>query len=148
MKKEETKKTDTQKGELENLLKRLQADFDNYRKRTEQERIEIRKSANADLILRLLPVLDNFKRAASHAPENDNWATGVKAIENQFEDVLRQAGLEQISAEPGATVDLTKHEVISQEESDQESGRIVKCAEVGYTLNGKVLKPVKVIVSA
>lgn len=149
-----------QKKELEDLLKRVQADFDNYRKRVDKERVETKKSANADLILGLLPVLDNFKRAAQHAPANDNpsrqgdravadWATGIKAIEKQFEDIVYQTGLEPIKVTAGDHVDPTKHEVISQEKTNTHpAGTIVRELAKGYMLNGNVLRPAKIVVAS
>lgn len=142
-----------QKKELENLLKRLQADFDNYRKRVEQEHSEIRKSANADLILSLLGVLDNFKRALAHRSlgeggADDSWTIGIKAIEKQFEDVLNQTGLETIEVKPGDAVNLQIHEIISQESTQGiPEGTIARELTPGYRLNGKVLRPAKVVVA-
>ena len=137
-----------QKRELENLLKRVQADFDNYRKRVEQERLEIKKSANADLILSLLPVLDNFKRAAEHAPTDDQWSTGIKAIERQFEEILNQQGLSIIEVKPGDTVNPNHHEIVSQEKTQKyEQGSIVQVVAPGYVLNAKILRPAKVVVA-
>lgn len=149
MKKEDYKTLKTQKNDLEDFVRRLQADFDNYRKRVDQERDQIKKSANADLILSLLPVLDNFKRAADHAPTNDNWTQGVKAIEKQFEEVLSQAGLEPIKINPGEHVDTTKHEVVASEKNDQhQKDTIIREVATGYVLNGRVLRPTKVVVAS
>lgn len=141
------KKDKNSNKELEGLLKRVQADFENFRKRVEQERLETRKSATADLVLSMLPVLDNFKRAAGHAPQ-DSFGQGIKAIERQFEDVLNQIGLEQISVNPGDVADPLKHEVVSQEEAPGRStGTIVRELEAGYFLNSKLLRPTKVSVA-
>src|SRR3990167_8028386 len=89
--------------EVENLrqqLVRLLADFENYRRRADSQKLELIKFSNAELINQFLPVLDNFKRAAQHAPQTqdenyNNWVVGMKAIEKQLEDVLRQNGLEE-----------------------------------------------------
>lgn len=136
-----------QKKELETLIKRLQADFDNYRKRVEQERDQLKKSANGELILALLPIVDNFKRSSAHAP-GDIWSQGIKAIERQLEETLKQYGLAEIAVNPGEKFDPSVHQVVAQEESKQcPSGSIVKLVELGYRLNGRVIRPAKVVVA-
>lgn len=146
-----TDKKQLTKKELEDLLKRVQADFDNYRKRIEQNKQTIRQFANANLILDFLPVLDNFRRAAGHLPENlkdDSWAKGVQAIERQFEEILRGNGLTPIEVKPGDQFNANLHEAVSAEH--KESGKLGTVSEVleqGYLLSGKVLRPAKVVVS-
>lgn len=136
-----------QKKELEQLLKRVQADFENYRKRIEQDREQHKKSTNAELILSILPVLDNFKRATQQAPQN-SWAQGVKVIERQLEAVLGQHGLQAIEVNPGDQVDPNYHEVVGQYPADAaQKDTVVKLLEQGYKLNDKVLRPAKVIIS-
>ncbi|MBI3495571.1 nucleotide exchange factor GrpE [Candidatus Berkelbacteria bacterium] len=137
--------------ELEYLLKRVQADFDNYRKRTEEEKQQFMQFANANFLLDMLPVIDNFKRAAEHVPDHlkdDNWAKGMRAIERQLEDILQQNGLEEIAVKPGDEFDPTKHEVISQEQKEGSiSGTISKVIASGYLVGGRVLRPARVIVT-
>lgn len=132
--------------ELKKLTQRVQADFDNYRKRVEQEREQVKKSANADLILAILPVLDNFKRASAHAP-GDVWSQGIKAIEHHLQETLKQYGLAEIEVKPGDQVDPVRHEVVGQEKGDQPEGMIIRVIESGYRLNGTVLRPAKVVVA-
>lgn len=146
-----TDKKQLTKKELEDLLKRVQADFENYRKRVEQDEQTIRQFANANLLIDLLPVLDNFRRAAGHLPENlkdDVWAKGVQAIERQLEEILRQHALTPIEVKPGDRFDANLHEAVSNEAKGTLPHGIVKqVIEQGYLLSGKVLRPTKVVVS-
>jgi len=142
-----TEKKQLTKKELEDLLKRVQADFDNFRKRTEQERSQLIQSANANLILKLLPVLDNFRRAAEHAPA-ESWVQGIKAIERQLEEVMTNYGLKPIEVKPGDHFDPGSHEAVSrQPKTDQNADTVIKVVETGYQLNGKVLRPARVVVT-
>jgi molecular chaperone GrpE len=138
---------------LKDQLLRVQAESDNFRKRSIQEKETTIKSANADLISSLLPVLDNFKRAANHIPASEdstikNWIIGVQAIERQLEETLKQFGISEIEATPKQEFNPLLHEAISHEPSDQPADTILQVTEIGYLLNGKVLRPAKVTVSA
>lgn len=131
---------------------RAQADLTNSRKRGEEERNAFIKYANTDILLQLLPVLDNFKRAAVHSPETEdqvikNWADGVKAIEKQFEMIMQNNGISQIAVNTGDNFDPNIHDALVSEESDQPSDTIVQEIEPGYMLNGRVLRAPKVKVS-
>ena len=135
--------------ELENTIKRLAADFDNYRKRSEEQKLNIIVSANTDLMLKITPVLDNFKRAFEHAKDDkDPMFLGVKQIEKQLEDILIAEGLEKIKAEAGTKFDHNLHEAISFEQNNKiKADHIIAELESGWMFNGKVLKPAKVRVS-
>lgn len=135
--------------ELEALLKRVQADFVNYRKRTEEERTNLLKSASKDTILKILPVLDNFDRALKHVPkdlEKDEWVNGLISIKGQLENVLKEHGLEFIES-IGKEFDHHLHEAISFVEGKGKDSEIVKEYEKGYLLNGQVIRPARVIVN-
>lgn len=133
--------------ELENGWKRTQADFDNYQKRSEKQKLNIISNANADLMMKIVPVLDNFRRAFAHAPKEDNFTLGIKQIEKQLEDILTSEGLKKIET-GGQNFDPQKHEAISYEENkDIPADFIIAEAESGWEFNGKVLKPAKVRVS-
>lgn len=133
--------------------KRALADLENYRKRSEEEKQSFVKFAHADVLLQILPVLDNFKRAANHVPTGGdetnwtNWSNGVKAIEKQFEQVLEANGVTQIPVKIGEAFNPTIHEALMSEESDQPADTITAEIEPGYTLNGRVIRPAKVKVS-
>lgn len=150
------KKLDVENKEVEDLrqqLVRLQADFENYRKRADGQKLDLVKFANAELINQFLPVLDNFKRAANHAPKGNNqsesnWIVGVQAIEKQIEEVLARNGLVEIKIEKGQPFDHTFHEAISHEANELPSDTIIDSVENGYKLNDKIIRPAKVRVSS
>lgn len=135
--------------ELESGWKRTQADFDNYQKRSEEQKLNIIAAANTDLMLKITPVLDNFRRAFEHAKDDkDPIFLGVKQIEKQLEDILIAEGLEKIKAEIGMKFDPNLHEAISFEENNKvKTDHIIAEIESGWQFNGKVLKPAKVRVS-
>jgi molecular chaperone GrpE len=129
----------------------LFAEFDNYRKRTQKERIELIKSASADVITQLLPVLDNFDRAAKSfetATDLEAIKEGVILIQNQFRNILMQKGLEEINA-VGEVFNTDLHEAIANvpADCDENKGRVMEMVEKGYFLNGKVLRFAKVLVA-
>ena len=128
---------------------RLAADFENYKRRTRQDLAERTQYANEELLRKLLPVLDNFKRALDHAPEgvDEKWFEGIQLIARQFEDVLAAQGLAQIPA-MGEKFDPSRHEAIAREETDaQEEGTVVEEMQPGYRLHDRVLRPTLVKVA-
>ena len=151
-KKIKTQKTEELEKKLAEIVtgwQRTQADFANYKKQSEEERVKLRSNANADLIYELLPVLDNFQRAAQHAPkelENDNWVLGIKHIEKQFENILADNGLERIKT-INQHFNPHFHEALEHVKSDKPEGIIVEEILSGYKFNGEVLRPAKVKVS-
>lgn len=135
--------------ELEDGWKRTQADFLNFKRKTEEDRASLIASASSNIISDLLPILDNFSLAAKHIPENlenDNWVSGIKVIEKQFESILSDNGLEKI-ASIGQQFDHNLHEALESVESDEPEGTIVEELLPGYLLNGELLRPAKVMVS-
>lgn len=137
--------------ELEKGWQRTQADFENYRKRTEAQKFELVQMASADFMAKITPVLDNFRRAFAHTPENEKnspWIAGVKQIEKQLEEILISEGLEKITAGPKTQFDPTIHEAISCEPNDKiPTDHIIAEVESGWIFNGKLLKAAKVRVS-
>jgi molecular chaperone GrpE len=128
---------------------RLAADFENYKRRTRQELADRTQFANEELLLKLLPILDNFRRALDHTPEGVDraWVDGIKLVARQFEETLQQQGLSQISA-VGEKFDPTQHEAIGSEETDeQEEGTVVHEIQPGYRLHNRVLRPTLVKVA-
>lgn len=134
--------------ELEEGWKRSQADFENYRKRNEQDRINLFATANLDLIMKILPVMDNFRRSAQHVPEDikdKDWTKGIELIEKHLESILTQEGLTKIETKTGDNFDPMIHEAISHEENkDFKSDQIIAVVDEGYKLGGKILRPAKV----
>jgi molecular chaperone GrpE len=131
-------------------LRRLQADFDNYRKRTLREQTARAASASQALVARLLPVLDNFELAVSSAERSrdfDRMLKGVEMVFGELREVLEGEGLVRIEAE-GKPFDPERHEaVIAVEEEDTEPGMVVDIVRAGYELRGKVLRPAMVKVA-
>jgi molecular chaperone GrpE len=128
---------------------RLAADFENYKRRTRQELADRTQYANEELLRKLLPILDNLRRALDHAPEgvDPNWFEGVKMVVRQFEDTLRAQGLSTIPA-VGEKFDPAKHEAIAREETDEhEEGTIVEEMQPGYRLHERVIRPTLVKVA-
>jgi molecular chaperone GrpE len=131
-------------------LRRLQADFDNYRKRTLREQTARAASASQALVARLLPVLDNFELAVSAAEQSrdfDRMLKGVEMVFGELREVLEGEGLVKIEAE-GKPFDPERHEaVIAVEQEDIEPGMVVDTVRTGYELRGKVLRPAMVKVA-
>ena len=131
-------------------LRRLQADFDNYRKRTLREQTARAASASQALVTRLLPVLDNFElavSAAEHSRDFDRMLKGVEMVFGELREVLEGEGLVKIEAE-GKPFDPERHEaVIAVEQEDTEPGTVVDIVRTGYELRGKVLRPAMVKVA-
>jgi len=131
--------------ELEDALKRSLADFDNYRKRTDAQKLAMMEMAKADFMTKVTPVLDNFQRAFAHLDINDPKIAGVKQIEKQLEDILASEGLTKIPTSGEFNPNL--HEAISYEASDTPIDQIIAEVESGWQFRDKVIKPAKVRVS-
>ena len=128
---------------------RLAADFENYKRRTRQELGDRTQYANEELLRKLLPILDNLRRAMEHAPEgaDRNWFDGLRMVMRQFEDTLQAQGISTIPA-VGGMFDPSKHEAIASEETDEhEEGTIVEEMQPGYRLHERVLRPTLVKVA-
>lgn len=128
-------------------LKRVQADFENYKKRQAESQKELGGYLIEKLILEIVPVLDNFRAATMHVPEeqkNSPWVTGIQYIEKQLEDVVKQNGVEVIEVKEGDTFDPSIHEAVSHE--GEETGKITKVLQNGFRIGSKVIRPAKVSV--
>ena len=136
--------------ERHDQLLRLHAEFDNFKKRTAREYGSLTKFANEKLINEILPVIDNFKRAADSADKTNNikdLKKGIKLVLKQFEDILRQNGLEEIGS-CGTKFNPDKHEAVIQVETDKHpEDTIVEEVRTGYKLHEKVIRPSLVKVS-
>jgi molecular chaperone GrpE len=147
-------------GEIEKLrleaeehqqrLLRVQADYDNFRRRTVKEKEELAKYASSVLITQLIPVIDNFERALTTGDESTNgsaYAKGVEMIFRQFMDVMSAEGLTPMNS-VGEAFNPEYHQAIMQVESDEyEEGIVVEEIQKGYLLKDKVLRPAMVKVS-
>ncbi len=138
-------------AELKEQLLRVHADFDNFKRRTAEERAELFDTARAEMALKLMPVIDNFDRAAEHVPEaiqKDPWYAGIEGIRKQFNDLLSELGIERIKS-VGEPFDPNRHEAISHEPSDDYDKDIISEEfEAGYALGDAVIRPSKVNVSS
>ena len=135
----------------ENLAgwQRAKADFLNYKKDQEKYLEEFRKYASEDVIVKLLPTIDNFELATKHLPkdlENSDWAKGIVCIKNQFDNFLKEVGIEEIKA-VGEKFDSNLFESVGEEESDQKEGAIISEIQKGYKMFGKVVRAGKVKIS-
>jgi len=129
---------------------RVQADFDNYRRRTLKETADLQKYASVKLVTNLLPVLDNFGRAlqtSSQSVESDSFVKGIDMINRQLWQVLEAEGLKAM--EPvGQPFDPELHQAVMQVDSDEyEEGIVVEVVQPGYWLSDKVIRPAMVKVS-
>ena len=132
------------------LALRTQADFENFRKRNAREREEIIKTANANLLERLLPVIDNFELGLQAAQAEGNKAilTGFEMVARQLQDFLTSSGVEVIDAAEGQPFDHNLHDALGTEESDTvPEGHIIRQVRKGYRLKGRLLRPANVFVS-
>lgn len=138
--------------ELNDKHLRLQAEFDNYRKRTLKEKMDLTKTAGEGIIKDILPVMDDFERAMTtldSAEDIESVKEGLHLIYSKFEGFLKQKGVSPISTEDGE-FDTELHEAITQIPSPSEDmkGKIIDCVQKGYTLNDKVIRHSKVVVGA
>ena len=125
---------------------RAQADFINYKRRSEQEKEEIGKFANTALVLSLLPILDDFERAFSAIPPRSaktSWAEGIRLIQRKLWANLEAQGLSQIKA-LGESFDPNFHEAVRQDKG--KDGIVVEEVQRGYKLHDRVIRPTKVVV--
>lgn len=141
---EELEATRRERDGYLDALRRLKAEFENSRKRQEREKARILETAAERIIIELLPVLDNLDRALEH--EGD-IREGVRATRTQLANVLDEAGLLPVASD-GQHFDPNVHEaVMSQPSEEHEEGTIVQTFERGYLLNGKPIRPAKVVVA-
>ena len=129
---------------------RLFADFENYKKRTSRERMELFKTAGQEVIGSLLPVLDDFERALkeiSRASDQELFK-GVELIDNKLRETLRSKGLEEVGVKQGDVFDPELHDAITQIPAPDKKlkGRIIDVVEKGYRLGDKVIRHPKVVV--
>lgn len=132
--------------ELKETLQRLQAEFENYKKRIEKEKEGFMKLASAGIIKQILPVVDNFEVALKNSSGNAEFAKGIEMIYAELFSVLENAGLKKIDAE-GKMFDPYLHEALMQQEVDGEEGIVIEEFQKGYMLDGNVIRHSKVKIS-
>ncbi|RAJ13207.1 nucleotide exchange factor GrpE [Olleya aquimaris] len=155
---EETKEELSVEDQLKNELQqekdkflRLFAEFENYKKRTSRERIELFQTANKDVMVSMLPVLDDFERALLHIEDDkeaEELRKGVLLIYNKLLQTLQQKGLAKIEVNKGDVFDADHHEAVTQIPAPSEDlkGKIVDVIEKGYKLGETVIRFPKVII--
>ncbi len=150
--KDELSEKDKLKEDLEkekDKFLRLFAEFENYKRRTSKERMELFKTANLEVISAMLPVLDDFDRAMIEIrkAKDKNLLKGVELIHNKFSETLKNKGLEPMKVEAGDSFDADVHEAITQVDapSDKLRGKIVDVVERGYRLGEKIIRYPKVV---
>lgn len=130
--------------ELTEMLKRIQAEFENYRKRKEKEIQQITKYSNKELISKLLNTIDNLELALE-SKDNNNLRKGIEMVYSQLLSTLQKEGLEKIKENKRFNPEI--HEAILSEDSNQENGTILEVFQQGYKLKGNVLRASKVKVA-
>ena len=132
-------------------LRRLQAEFDNYRKRVQRDAEQHRLRAAEAVVESLLPVMDNMARALDAAArhEEGQLIAGLELVAGQLQGTLEGHGLDEVAVEAGTVFDPNVHEaVLAQPSPDYEEGTVVQVLERGYLLHGRLLRPAKVIVAS
>ena len=141
---------DELKDEKDKFL-RLFAEFENFRKRTAKERLDLFKSASSELMTALIPVADDMDRAFNEfkKSENENLIKGFELIYNKLNDTLKANGLTVIIVNKGDVFDSEKHEAITQIKATDKKmiGKVVDVIETGYSLGEKILRYPKVVVA-
>lgn len=144
--KDEEKNLETKISELTNVLQRTQADFINYKRRTEEEKKTISLFANEKILLELLLVIDNFDRALSNENKStESFFEGISLINKQIHSILEKNEVLEINTE--IDFDPNLHYAVMQEDINEESNKILEVFQKGYLLKDKVLRPAMVKVS-
>ena len=138
----------TERDELKELLLRRQAEFDNFRKRTERERSEYLQYAGMELVKDLLPVLDDFDRALKTECSSPEYAKGVEMIYSRMYETMKKMGLEPVDS-VGKPFDPHMHQAVERvETADAEDGTVLAEFQRGYLFKGKMLRPSMVKVAS
>lgn len=145
-------KLQQQVAELNDKYLRLFAEFDNFKRRTQKERVELLQTAGKDIVISLLPVLDDFERAIKATEKSTEVAPvreGIELVQTKLKTILSQKGLKEIES-LNTPFDTDLHEAITQIPSptEEQKGKVIDQLEKGYTLNDKVVRFAKVVVGA
>lgn len=140
---------EAEKEKAENYLdqwKRTQADFDNYRRRTDQEKGDMSQNTTCFILANVLPVMDDLDRALAAVPEESAdlpWIDGIRLIYKKFHSILESMGVEEVCA-LGEPFDPTLHEAVAHMEGDE--GKVINEVQKGYKLKDKLVRPSQVVV--
>ncbi|MBM7645811.1 molecular chaperone GrpE [Scopulibacillus daqui] len=151
VKEEEIEQFKKEQEELKNRLLRVQADYENYKRRTNEEKIKERKFRAQSLVEEILPVLDNFKRALDVKTESEEAGSlkkGMEMVYRQLTAALEKEGVKEIEA-VGKPFDPHMHQAVMQVEHDEyDENTVVEVLQAGFTLNDRVVRPAMVKVSS
>ena len=143
-------KIEEQKEEIDekaDRIKRLMAEFENFKKRSDKERLGMYNSVMGDVVMKLLPVLDNLEKAVAAESKDEQYKNGIEMVEKQFQDVLRANGVKEIES-IGKPFDPSLHEAVSLvEDSNLGTKTIKEEYRKGYTIGDKVLRHSLVVVA-
>ncbi|MBU1167378.1 nucleotide exchange factor GrpE [Patescibacteria group bacterium] len=149
VKRKSKKEVETDLQEAIEGWRRARADYDNLKKRVASDQVEIIRRANEDLVLDLLPILDNFTHAftgLSDEEKDNNWVKGFEFIKKQLEDLLVKYQVTEIKT-MGEEFDPAKHEAISKEKcKDGKKGEIIKEVKKGYVMDGRIIRAAQVVI--
>lgn len=143
------KKAHSKEKEYKESLQRLQAEFENFSKRTEKEKEEYRKFLNANLLEEFLPLVDTLEEGIKHTEKSENkeMKEGFEKVGKQLMQILERNGVKKIET-VGKKFDHNLHEcIMTSHEKNEKDGIILEEFQKGYTLNGKILRPAKVKVN-
>ncbi|TSD00219.1 MAG: chaperone GrpE [Parcubacteria group bacterium Athens0714_25] len=138
--------------------KRCQADFENYKKRQEESRKDLLRYSTENIVMQIIPVLDNFQSATAHIPEDQSesaWVQGIMYIQKQLESVLKENGVNEIEVKTGDNFDTKFHEAAQEKEcqcakcdceKEKFKNKISKIILKGYKIEDKVIRPARVVV--
>lgn len=143
-KKAKTDKKDEKIAELTADLQRIRADFENYRKRVDEEKSAARIIGAEKATLEMLPVIDNIERAIGHTPQEiceHAWVKGVNKLASQLDKTLEKLGVSRIDSKPGTVFNPELHQAVQMNEDVQGENEVIESElQAGYTLNGRVIR--------
>jgi len=135
-------------ADLQDRLLRRQAEFENFRRRTERDRSDFFEYAGMEFVRELLPILDDFERARKTECSDDSYRTGIELIYQRLQDVLKKLGLEPIEVAPGTEFDPNLHQAVVRLETEEAPDHaILEEFQRGYNFKGKLLRPAMVKVA-
>ncbi len=139
-----------EKGQFRTMAQRSQADLTNYKRRVEDEKAELRRSTNSELLLKMLSVVDDMNRALPHVPDDavaPGWLEGLHLVQRNVASILHAEGVSKIDA-VGKPFDPWESEAVHYQETyDAEDGIVIEVLRHGYKLHDRVLRPAQVIVA-
>jgi molecular chaperone GrpE len=137
-----------ERDDLVGTLQRVQAEFENYRKRAARDQQSLVARAHERLVKELVPVLDDLERAleAAEAHEEAKLEEGVALVARSFADILRKEGLQEIPTD--GRFDPHVHEALLSQPSDEEEGTVIEVIQKGYRLGDRVIRPARVVIAA